>query len=470
MALGILACLTSIARAKVVLPTVIGNGMVLQQQSDVKLWGNSKGKLVKIITSWNKKEYTAEVNAQGKWTVKVTTPKAGGPYQITFNDGEETQLSNILIGEVWLVSGQSNMEMPIKGFKTMPVLNSAEFLKNASHPNIRLFRVARDAKGEPAENLRGRWQISDSTSVKLFSAVGYLYALELQRKLNVPIGIIQSAWGGTGIESWMSKETLTPFDKYPVKPAAEVTEKDRLAPSALFNGMISPLIGYGIKGVLWYQGEHNHREPELYAKMFPKMIGDWRAKWGLGDFPFYYVQLAPIEAIKDGEDISLSALFREMQLNSQFVIPNAAMSVTLDIGEQKIIHPSNKQEVAKRLAAIAFNQTYGFKDIPFNGPLYRSMEIKADQLILSFDHAEKGLTSTYKKLVNFEIAGKDRVFYPAEGKIIGNKVMLTSAKIKNPLAARYGFKPWVKGDLFNAEGLPASSFRTDDWFSKQLGK
>ncbi len=466
--------LTSVyADAKVTLPNFFANGMVLQQQTQVGIWGKSTAKSLVITTSWDNRKYAISIGADGNWKAKIATPKAGGPYTISLNDGNETILSDVWIGEVWLVSGQSNMEMPIQGFKDQPVLNSAEILKHATNKKIRVFRTIKEAKGVPVDNLRGTWQIADSAGIRLFSAVGYLFALELQQKLNVPVGIIQSAWGGTNISSWMSVETFKDFEKenrYKLKHPDSVIKTDRNAPTALFNGMINPLVGYGIKGVLWYQGEHNHREPEFYTKVFPVMIKDWRTRWGVGDFPFYYVQLAPNESVKDGTQISLSALFREMQYNSQFSIPNTVMSVTLDAGEQKVIHPANKPVVAKRLAAIALNKTYGFKDIAYAGPSYKSHTVQDNQLILNFDNVAKGFKPFATPSINFELAGADKVFYPAKAEIKNNTIVLQADKVQKPEAARYAFKMWVIGDLFNTEGFPASSFRTDDWFAPQYGK
>ena len=462
----------NLSYAKVTLPNFFANGMVLQQQSLVNFWGTSSNtsKTLNIITSWDHKKYQTNTDVEGKWKIKLATPKAGGPYTMTINDGDHFQITEIWIGEVWLVSGQSNMEMPVQGFKGQPVLNSSEILKNATNKNIHVFRTTKEAKGTAVDNMRGNWQVADSSAIRLFSAVGYLFALELQQKLKVPVGIIQSAWGGTGVESWMSAEALKGFDKYQPKEASSVKKTDRNAPSSLFNGMINPLIGYGIKGVLWYQGERNHREPELYAQMFPKMIADWRTRWNIGNFPFYYVQLAPIESVKDGEQISLSALFREMQYHTQFSVPNTAMSVTLDAGEQKVIHPANKPAVAKRLAAIALNQNYGFKEIAYAGPSYKSFTVKGNQLTLSFDHTENGLKAFTAPSVNFELAGADKIFYPAKAQIKGSNVILQADQVQKPVAARYGFKMWVMGDLYNAEGLPASSFRTDNWFAPAYGK
>lgn len=463
---------SQLSMAKITLPSFFANGMVMQQQAQVNFWGNSSNplKILTITTSWDNKKYQITSDPGGKWKTKLITPRAGGPYTITINDGDNAQLSNVWIGEVWLVSGQSNMEMPVQGFKGQPVLNSAQIFKNATNKNIHVFRTIKEAKGAPTDQMRGNWQVADSAAIRLFSAVGYLFAVELQQKLQVPVAIIQSAWGGTGVESWMSAEALKGFDKYPLKEANAVQKTDRNAPSALFNGMINPLIGYGIKGVLWYQGERNHREPDLYAQMFPKMIADWRTRWNIGDFPFYYVQLAPIESVKDGEQISLSALFREMQYNTQLSVPNTAMSVTLDAGEQKIIHPANKPVVAKRLAAIALHKNYGFKEIPYAGPSYKSFTVKDRLLILNFEHAENGLKAFDTPSINFELAGADKVFHPAKAQVKGNTVILQADQVPKPVAARYGFKMWVMGDLYNAEGLPASSFRTDNWFAPAYGK
>ncbi|MNK18757.1 hypothetical protein D3C87_369690 [compost metagenome] len=471
----LLAVFTLGANAKVVLPNFFDNGMVLQQQTQVGIWGKSTkiANALSITTSWDKKTYSVTIDENGNWKTKLSTPKAGGPFIININDGDEVTLNDVWIGEVWLVSGQSNMEMPVQGFKNQPVLNAAEIFKAATNKNIRVFRTIKEAKGLPANNMKGNWQVADSAVIRLFSAIGYLFAVQLQEKLNVPVGVIQSAWGGTNISSWMSAESFKDFEKenrYQSKHPDSVKKMDRNVPSALFNGMINPLMGYGIKGVLWYQGEHNHREPEFYAKVFPVMINDWRTRWGIGNFPFYYVQLAPNESVKDGENISLSALFREMQYNAQFSIPNTGMSVTLDAGEQKVIHPANKPAVAQRLAAIALNKTYGFKEVVYAGPSYKNHTINGNQLVLNFDNVVKGLKPFTTPSVNFELAGADKVFYPAKADIKGNAIVLKSDKVQKPEAARYGFKMWVVGDLYNVEGLPASSFRTDNWFAPQYGK
>jgi sialate O-acetylesterase len=449
----------AVLKANVELPAVISSGMVLQQRSNVALWGKAKANAkVTVLTSWNQRLYTVNSAKDGAWKLSVPTPKAGGPYKITFNDGSKLILDDILIGEVWLCSGQSNMEMPVKGYPNQPILNANDLLMEADEPGIRLFRVERKISKTPETRLGARWESSNAANLKEFSAIGYQFARMLQKSLKVPIGIIQSAYGGTPVEAWMRKEILTGYTDFTI-PAdtAKVTKDD---PYALFNAMINPIIGYHIKGVLWYQGENNRNNPLTYDKKLAAMVKDWRQLWNCGNWPFYYVQIAP-NAYKDHmEDVPL---LYESMANAMNLIPNSGMVVSVDAGSMLTIHPPDKTIISKRLAYWALGNTYGKTGIAFKGPVYKSLKVTDGKAILSFDEIPNGLTTFGKTLISFEIAGEDKVFQPAEASISGNTVVVRNDAVKQPVAVRYAFKDRSAGNLYNNEGLPAAPFRTDHW-------
>lgn len=300
-----------------------------------------------------------------------------------------------------------------------------------------------------------------ATAVRRFSAVGYLFSRILQEKLNVPVGIIQSTWGGSPIQAWMDVKVLDSFKNDGAFIDKSVTKAAHQTPGNLFNGMIAPLIGFRIAGVLWYQGEQNRYNPALYKKLLPAMVKSWREDWHLGEWPFYYVQIAPMDYPK--EQKALVPLMREAQMQAAGSIPNSGMVVTLDAGDEKSIHPPDKALVAKRLAFWALAKVYEKKGIAFEGPVYKSMKISKESIELYFDNAPNGLTSFGKKFSLFEIAGEDKVFYPAKTAYKEGGLSVHSDLVKEPRAVRYAFKDWVTGDLFNTEGIPASSFRTDEW-------
>lgn len=457
----ILLCLCFSIRttAKIQLPSIFTDNMVLQQQSAIRLWGHAKPNArLSIMGSWDRKNYTLQVPASGKWNLKIQTPKAGGPYTLSFNDGSLLSLHNILIGEVWLCSGQSNMEMALRG-NSSPILNASEIILNADNPSLRLYRVSRAATIAPAADLKGQWMESTSATARDFSALAFQYGQILQKKLKVPVGIILSSTGGTMIEAWMSKNSLIAFPEVKVPESLDPAQAVHKEPTVLYNGMIAPLLGYGIKGFLWLQGESNRHEPELYEKLFPVMVADWRKNWGLGDIPFYYIQIAPY----GGTDKTRSGpRLREAQLNAAKVIPNSGMVSALDVGMETDIHFMDKTTLAQRSAYWALGKTYGIKGISYHSPELKSMEIKGDTAILTFNYAPY-LTSYRKPLTLFEIAGEDKKFHPAKAVIKANQVSVSSQEVARPVAVRYAYKEWVKAELFNNDGLPASSFRTDNW-------
>lgn len=445
--------------AKVTLPAIISNGMVLQQQSNVALWGDAKaGAKLTITTSWNQKSYAALATKQGKWKLSVQTPKAGGPYTITFNDGEKLVLNDILIGEVWLCSGQSNMEMQVKGAINQPITNSNELLTDADEPGVRLFRIEKNMSRTPLTALNAKWEHTNSETVGQFSAVGYQFARMLQQKLKVPVGIIQAAYGGTVIEAWMDKNSYAGVTDFPVP--ADTVKMIKNEPFVLFNAMLHPIVGFNIKGALWYQGENNWFTAGSYDKKMEAMVKGWRSLWGCGDFSFYYVQLAP-NAYPNGKD-KLPIIY-EKQVKAMQLIPNSGMAVSVDAGSLSTIHPPNKTIISKRLLYWALAKTYGKKGVPHQGPVYQSLKISENKAIVSFDEVPLGITAYDKPLISFEIAGADKVFHPATAVIYGKTVIVQSNEVKSPVAVRYAFKDRSEGNLYNVEGLPAAPFRTDSW-------
>ncbi len=454
--------------AKITLPDIIQSNMVLQQKSKVLLWGEARSNAeVTIKASWSKKLYKTKSNADGSWRITVQTPAAGGPYDITFNDGTRLKIKNILIGEVWLCSGQSNMEIPVVGYSywPAPILHSNDILFNSNNSQIRLYKVEKAFSKKPLKDCKGIWQESNPQTVREFSAVGYLYAKLLQQKLKVPVGIIEAAVGATVIETWMSKNSLAEVPEVKLSYKPDSSKIDMNDPSVAFNAMINPLTEFRIKGVIWYQGEQNWVDPKYYNKLMVAMVKGWRKLWGQGNFPFYYVQIAPY---KYPYDRNLVPYLREEQLKAMNEIPNCGMVVSLDVGSEYTVHPPNKLIISKRLLYWALAKTYGWKGLAYCGPIYKSMKIKGNSIEVFFNYDSTGLTSYGKKLSCFKIAGKDKKFYQASARISRDKlgtdiVIVHSDSVKTPIAVRYGFKDWVKGDLYNNMGLPASPFKTDNW-------
>ncbi len=457
----ILLCVTHITNAEVKLPVIFGDHMVLQQQSDAAIWGTAfPNKNVKVTTSWNSKTYSTKSDNKGNWKLKVATPIAGGPYEITLSDGTPLKLTNVLIGEVWVCSGQSNMFMTFKGFNNQPVLGSNKTIDSSTNKSIRLFTVKRNASLQKLDDFSGEWLNSNPENVSNFSATAYHFGKMLQEVLQVPVGLICSSWGGTRIEPWISEAGLKDFDWVPepaLDPKGKVTQK---IPTSLYNAMINPVVGYTIKGGLWYQGESNRNEADKYEELLLGLIKNWRAEWGIGDFPFYYAQIAPYNYNTPGIN---TALLREAQLKASTKLPNIGMVSLMDIGQKDCIHPTNKQVGGERFAYWALAKTYGIKGIAFSGPVLKEMNVDGPIVKLTFDHARNGLNTFGKKLTNFKIAGKDKNFYPANAAINWQGITLFSAFVPEPVAVRYAFDDFVVGELFNNAGLPASSFRTDDW-------
>ncbi|MGA9639246.1 sialate O-acetylesterase [Flavobacterium sp.] len=453
-----IACTTMTAQTK--LAGVFGSHMVLQRESNVAVWGIDKpNTIINIEGSWGQKAKTT-TDSNGHWQTKIKTNVAGGPYKMTVSGSKKVVLEDVLLGEVWLCSGQSNMEMPLRGFQRQPVYGSNDFILKSTNSQLRFFEVKRQLALTPQEKLAGgEWQISSPATAPDCSAVAYFYGKMLQETLHVPVGLITSSWGGTVAQAWTSPETLK--NNFP-EIGLNANTKENLnqnTPTALYNGMIHPLIPFGIKGVIWYQGEGNRSKPEQYATLFPALITNWRTDFKQGDFPFYFVQIAPFAYSKNEN----AAFLREAQLKTMLTTKNTGMAVTMDIGEEYSIHPAEKQKVGQRLAYWALAKTYGIKGIQYSGPVYKSMVVQESKVLLSFDYAPSGVFSKDKKLEGFQIAGEDKIFHPASVKIVKGQLEVWNDTILKPVAVRYGWVNYIEGSLFNTFGLPASSFRTDTW-------
>lgn len=448
-------------RAEIKLPAIFGNHMVLQQQGEVAIWGTATAnKKVSLNTSWDNKSYDSRSDDAGAWKIRVKTPSAGGPFRITISDGSELVLTDVLIGEVWICSGQSNMQMPMRGYINQPILGSNEAVATSANKNIRLFTVERDKSLSVKSDFTGEWQECVPENVIDFSAAAYFFGKMINDALDVPIGLVCSSWGGTRIEPWISESGLTGYNwvNLPDKNMSE--EFSQQTPTVLYNAMIAPMVGYSIRGALWYQGESNRSEPKEYEQLMEGLINNWRKEWDQGDFPFYYCQIAPFDYGPNGVN---SAYLREAQLKASMKVEGAGMACLMDAGEKDNIHPADKEAAGERLAYLALARTYGQKGIAYSGPVLKEMMIEGPLVRLTFDHAENGLTTFGKELTGFRVAGENKRFFPARAFITREGITLISDRVAQPVAVRYAFEDFIVGELYNTEGLPASSFRTDDW-------
>jgi len=473
-------------------------GMVLQRDIEVPVWGFAdKGEeiTVKIL------DQQAKTIAQdGRWCVRLKPLKAGGPVSMTISGRNTITLDDVLIGDVWVCSGQSNMQWSVRNS-----VNAEKEIADANQPTIRLFQVPMVPADVSPQDLGAAWVRCTPETIPDFTAVGYFFGRSLNKELAVPIGLINSSWGGSPAQAWTSRSMLVTkpetkgimeeYDKIiPNYPQLKADYEKRLAewkiqaeqakkegknpgwgpglpmgpehhfrPGGLYNGMIVAIQPYAIKGAIWYQGESNAGAYDQYRVLFPLMITNWRQDWKQGDFAFLFVQLAPFSCGAPG-DRSWAGL-RESQ-DDTLSLKNTGMAVITDVGDERDIHPRKKQEVGQRLALAALKVAHG-KDVLYSGPMYESMKIEGDKAILSFKHVGGGLVignasvPTDGKLVGFIIAGDDGVFYNAEAKIENNKVVVSSPKVQKPAAVRYGWANWCVCNLANKEGLPASPFRTD---------
>jgi sialate O-acetylesterase len=440
------------AESNVSLPGIFSDNMVIQQKSDLLIWGWAKtGEQVVIKTGWSDSELKTIADPQGKWKVTVNTPSAGGPYDISIKGYNELRLKNVLIGEVWLCSGQSNMEWSAKA----GIINGEEEIKNAVYPEIRFFTVFQSTSLYPQDHLTGEWAGCTPETMRSFSAVAYFFARKLQKELGVPVGLINSSWGGTPAEAWMPEGTIQ--DDSFLREAASKQKPvpwGPVEPGRIYNSMIYPMIPFKIAGVIWYQGEANTINAYAYKELLTALIKSWRTRWGY-DFPFYFAQIAPYKYRNPFEGVEVREAQRRV-----LEVPETGMVVLSDIGDTINIHPKNKQDVGLRFANIALNRHYHVTENEDSGPLFKEMTVDKNKAIVSFTHGA-GLRGEGDKLNCFEIAGADRVYYPADAKIKKDQVIVWSNKVKSPAAVRYAWGNTSTPNLFNSANLPASCFKTE---------
>jgi sialate O-acetylesterase len=453
---GVLAMLCGPARADVSLPSILGSNMVLQREQPVPIWGwASPGEKVSVTLDQQKLSATAD--DKGNWKVMLAPMKAGGPYQVVVAGENTLKLSNVMVGEVWLCSGQSNMEFPTYG-----ALDAKKEIEGADKLGMHLFRVAGAGNHLVQKDVKGQWVVCDSGSANGFSAVGFFFGRHVAKELKVPVGMIDASLSASPIQGWMPPQAWQGDVRLETeynKARAQTTDLDNMwKPSTLHNAMIAPLIPYGLRGMLWYQGESNAGGDKLHNLRFNNLVTTWRKMWGQGDFPFLYVQLPNYNGPP------FWAPFRELQAMS-LALPNTGMAVTLDIGEPNNIHPPNKQEVARRLWLIAAAKVYGKTDVEYSGPVYASMKVEGSKAVLTFTHLGGGLvakgSADGKTLTGFVVAGEDGKFLKAQAAIDGPHVVVWSDSVERPATVRYAWAPNPTCNLFNRAGLPAGSFRTD---------
>ena len=479
------ALMTLGVSAKIKLPALVDSNMVLQRNTEVKLWGEaSPSKKVTVTTSWNNKTYYTTSDSEGKWSVMVETTDAGGPYNISISDGEKVLLDNILLGEVWICLGQSNMEMPVGGFVYQPVEGSAQVVSEANlWPQIRMFTVPRAPSETPLFDTKGVWKTSSPASVSEFSATGYFFGRMLNQVLNIPIGLITSNWGGSAIEAWMSEETVNSLQNIN-QEVAHQGKGNHNSVARLYNGMIVPLQDFTAKGFIWYQGcsnRHNWYDYKELQVAFVKML---REKWGNDKMPFYAVQLAPYKY--EGDNLRSLPLVIEAQYQAMAELPYTGIAATTDIGNRLCIHPEFKKQVGDRLAWLALANDYAIKGVPASAPTYKSMERKENKLVLSFNHLSDGSANepnsirgyykdSYIQPKGFEIAGEDKVFRPAKANVVWwkNQIEVWSDEVPNPVAVRYAFVNFpADANIETTFNLPLVPFRTDNWIipAEEIGE
>jgi len=490
------------ASAHLRLPAIISDNMVLQQNSNAALWGwANPGEIVTVQASWMASPLKTVADDKGKWTVSVKTIKAGGPYTLRFIATDTITVKNVLLGEVWLASGQSNMEFFMGKMANASYTGVIDYQKEiaaADYPSIRMIDVGNKVAQEPQTDFAGKWKLCSPQTADTFSAVAYYFAREIRQATGYPIGIINSTWGGTPAESWTREQILqadtgfrkileryrVKLDSFPLqqeayktelqkwtadssaaktaKPKAPANPTNNKSPYVLYNGMIAPIIPYTLKGVIWYQGENNADRAWQYRRLFPAMIENWRSDWNLNNLPFYFVQISPHR--------SQNPEIRDAQLYTYRHTPHTGMAVTIDNGDSLDIHPRNKKLVGDRLSRWALYYEYGRKNTVYSSPLYKSYKINGNKITISFDYTDGGLVAKDGPLTEFTIAGSDSVFVPAQAIIKGNTVVVWNDDVKKPQAVRFAWKNVPHPNLYNKAGLPASPFRTDSYRTPTEGK
>ena len=479
LSLVVLASMVVGMQAKVKLHHLVSDNMIIQQQTDVRLWGWAKaGRKVVATTSWSNQRAEAKADKQGRWLLTVKSPKASyEPLSITFDDGDgQVTINNVLAGEVWVCAGQSNMEMPVKGFGNCPVLNyNQEIIDAAGKCQVRSAKIPSIMRAEPQEDAQTEWRECSPQTVGEFSATGYFFAKLVNRALDIPIGLIEANKGGSRVESWLTKENLKKYTSDPTD-SVEICKKwsqwDYHRSLLWGNGTFNPILNYTVKGILFYQGCSNVGDPgDQYSQRLKLLVEQWRSQFKLGEIPFYFVQIAPF--VSGDANGTWNALLQEQQFKASKIIPNSGLVCTNDAVypyEGTQIHPAQKQKVGERLAFLALNKTYGMDKIICQSLSYKDMKVKNDTIMLHFND-ECGAISRFENIEGFEIAGADRVFHPAianhfwqpGGGYWDECIVVSSPEVKEPVAIRYCFKNWQLGNLANAGGLPLFPFRTDNW-------
>ncbi len=498
-------CLAAVtaARAEVRLPAVISDHMVLQRGIPLPIWGwADPGEEVTVLLE--DARASAVADAEGRWTVKLPAREAGGPLELVVSGRNEVRVRDVLVGEVWVASGQSNMAWPVSRAE-----NADKEIADAQYPQIRLLTVPQKLAGEPADNAAIEWVVCSPKTVPAFSAVAYFFGRDIHRELKVPVGLLNTSWGGTAIEPWTPLEGFAAIPELtqikarvedaratyrgrltsyldqtggwlkaaqatvrgggvptsaPAWPQHPLLDAGRAAPTAMYNAMVSPLMPLAIRGAIWYQGENNTSAGDTqYFEKMKALISGWRQVWGQGDFPFYFVQLAPYKYTTRprGSRISLPRTWE--QQCAALSIPNTGMAVITDVATLNDIHPKNKQDVGKRLAAWAMAGPYGRKDVMPSGPLFSSMSLDGAKARIRFDYADGLRSRDGKALTWFQVAGEDRNFVDARAEIDGDTVVVRSDSVEKPVAVRFGWSEEANPNLVNATGFPASPFRTDRW-------
>lgn len=491
--------------AEVRLPRVFGNNMVIQRDMPAPIWGwAAPNEALTITISRQDVEseidtYIVKADEDGNWKTTLKATPAGGPYEIEISGENTIKLTDVLFGEVWVCSGQSNMQWSVNASK-----DSDAEIAAANYPNIRLFHIPNTSSGLPAIDVNAEWRPTAPNTIRHFSAVAYSFGRHLHKELDVPIGLINSSWGGSRIEPWTPpigfesvpaldsitdeitdikndyrtqlSEKLKLFEEWIAESREALENEDVILlipesihppmphqkPTAIYNRMIHPIVPYAIRGALWYQGESNVREGMMYHEKMKALINGWRKIWKQGDFPFYFVQLAPWGGY-DRDDPTHLPKFWEAQ-SATLAVPNTGMVVTTDIGNIRDIHPRNKQDVGLRLAFWALAKTYGKDDLVCSGPLYKSMEIEGNSIRIHFEHTGSGLVSRDGEPLSWvQIAGEDKQFVDAVAEIDGDTIVVSSDSVESPVAVRLGWHQIAEPNLMNKEGLPVSPFRTDSW-------
>lgn len=482
--IALMAVFPVMMMAEVKLPSILGSNMVLQRNTEVNLWGSAtEGKTVTVQTSWNGKTYKVKADNNGQWKLKVATGEAGGPYTITISDGKKLVLDNILLGEVWICGGQSNMEMPVCGFMYQPVEGSSKaILYSATEtPNVRMFTVPRKSNDVPQTDCNSSWKVSCPESVCSFSAVGYFFGKALtQAMAGIPVGLISANWGGSRIECWMTEEAIDATEGINHE-IAKSGNSETSAPAKLYNGLIHPIKDFTAKGFIWYQGCSNRHNWFDYKNLMVSLVKFWRNIWGDEKMPFYYTQLAPYTY--EGDHLRSLPLVIEAQYKAMDEIPYSGIAATTDLGNRTCIHPSEKIQVGERLAYLALANDYGVKGVPRPAPRFKSMEIIKDErrgnmLVMSFDNLSKMyewndpdsimgyVKNGYVTPDGFEIAGADKVWHKARANYRWweNRIEVWHHEVPEPVAVRYAFCNFPKdANVLTTMGQPLPPFRTDDW-------